>query len=369
MAVGPSSGGSLPFGERWNGERWSLQAMPRPLGDWTYAYLNAVSCSSSRVCTAVGSTIGRPDQTLAERWNGRKWTVQQMPTFAGGVAPVLEGISCTSSRACTAVGSSESDGMTTALVERWDGTSWTIQTTPDVPGQSESTLNGVSCAPSSTCVAVGYSDTGEYTRWSTLAERWDGTSWSIQATPNATGVNLLSAVSCTSSAACTAVGYAPALQYPDTVTVAERWDGHRWSLQPTPNLDPYVSGGSYLFAVSCPSRAFCLAVGNDQNSDPLVEAWSTGPSAAAKLRGIPAGCVTRPFTVYVKGSGISSVAWSLDGKRVRSRTVHQGTRYKASIALSEGSHELVVRVKFKAFTHTHARVFHRMVSGCELDSP
>jgi hypothetical protein len=41
----------------------------------------------------------------------------------------------------------------------------------------------------------------------TLAERWNGTSWSIQATPNPPGLRAgLSAVTCPSAGVCTAVG-------------------------------------------------------------------------------------------------------------------------------------------------------------------
>ena len=44
--------------------------------------------------------------TLAERWNGSRWAVQTTPNPAAGagVGNVLSGVSCSSSRSCMAVG-------------------------------------------------------------------------------------------------------------------------------------------------------------------------------------------------------------------------------------------------------------------------
>ena len=70
---------------------------------------------------------------------------------------------------------------------------WTAQSTPNPQGDFNQ-LNAVSCTSAAACVAVG--DNG-------LVERWDGATWAIQATPSTGG---LLAVSCTSAAACTAVG-------------------------------------------------------------------------------------------------------------------------------------------------------------------
>lgn len=41
----------------------------------------------------------------------------------------------------------------------------------------------------------------------TLAEAWDGTSWSIQPTVNPAGFSELSGVACRSAGVCTAVGF------------------------------------------------------------------------------------------------------------------------------------------------------------------
>ena len=100
-------------------------------------------------------------------------------------------------RACTAVGNLENGaGQHVPLAERWNGNDWEIQLTPTPNGATDSFLSSVSCASASVCSAVGYVQNSAGQK-STLAERWNGREWQIQATPNASGApdNVLSAVS------------------------------------------------------------------------------------------------------------------------------------------------------------------------------
>ena len=72
--------------------------------------LQGVSCTSATACTAVGDYVNRDGTqvTLAERWNGTSWTIQSTPNPTGaqyaGWTATLQGVSCTSATACTAVG-------------------------------------------------------------------------------------------------------------------------------------------------------------------------------------------------------------------------------------------------------------------------
>jgi hypothetical protein len=62
-----------------------------------------VSCASATFCIAVGDATGSAGQVpLAVAWDGTSWTIQQIPSPAGG--GVLDGVSCTSASACVAVG-------------------------------------------------------------------------------------------------------------------------------------------------------------------------------------------------------------------------------------------------------------------------
>ncbi len=251
--------------EGWNGSSWTIRASPNPGGE-NGGVLNGVSCTSPSACTAVGTyNNGGSIETLAERWDGTSWTIQSTPNPSGSNNSVLDGVSCTSPSACTAVGQYDSAGTNVTLAERWDGTSWTIQTTPNPGDSASSVLSGVSCTSATACTAVG-SGAG-----AALAERWDGTSWTIQAIPSPSGATAsgLSGVSCTSAIACTAIGgySSPGL----SGTLAERWDGTSWTIQTTPN-----PSGAGLSGVSCASATACTAVGvynGSGNRQPLAESW------------------------------------------------------------------------------------------------
>ena len=83
---------------------------------------------------------------LAEAWDGTTWTIHATPKPTGARLSLLNGVSCSSVTACTAVGSyvtSSNAGAT--LAEVWDGTTWTIRTTPNPAGATDSRLSGVSC--------------------------------------------------------------------------------------------------------------------------------------------------------------------------------------------------------------------------------
>jgi len=69
----------------------------------------------------------------------------------------------------------------TTLAMRWDGTSWTPLTTASTP--TFSTLLSVSCPSAAHCVAVGVSSPTVRGALSPLTEVWDGTTWTAVTAP------------------------------------------------------------------------------------------------------------------------------------------------------------------------------------------
>jgi len=91
------------------------------------------------------------------------------------------------------------------LVEAWNGTKWSIITSPNPNTSGEDTLNGVSCTSSTNCVAVGWYYNGLNR---TLVEAWNGADWSTMPSANRSkAFNVLTGVTCTSSTNCVAVGF------------------------------------------------------------------------------------------------------------------------------------------------------------------
>jgi hypothetical protein len=272
------AGTPVALAEGWNGTAWAIQSAPDPDGAQG-SYLDGVSCSSASACTAVGYYVNSAGATvtLAEGWNGTAWAIQSTSNPSGAEITVLDGVSCPSATACTAAGYDyNSAGVAVTLAESWNGTAWAIQTTPNPGGTDGSGLAGVSCTLASACTAVGfyYNSAGAAL---TLAERWNGTAWAVQTTPNPSGAeaSYLDGISCTSASACTAVGY-----YDNSagteVTLAERWNGTAWAIQKIPN--PSDAEGSALAGVSCTSASACTAAGSYYNSTglevTLAEGWN-----------------------------------------------------------------------------------------------
>jgi hypothetical protein len=247
--------------EHWDGTSWTVKATtpnPGPITD-----LNAVSCTSSTGCTAVGHYEGDgaaiDTQTHALRWNGTSWTSQAPPNPAN-FQNKLSGVSCTSSTHCVAVGSQRtSTGQPKTLAMTWNGTTWTTQTTPNPSGSTMAELTGVSCTSSTACTAVGVYQTGTGGDYG-FPMRWNGTSWSVQGVSLPPGANFgrLDGVSCATSTACVAVG-----SYVDlgvgTFTMSQTWDGTSWTVQVPPNPGP---SDNRLKGVACTSATACHAVGD-----------------------------------------------------------------------------------------------------------
>ncbi len=229
------------------------------------AGLNGVSCPTSTFCMAVGNQVGSSGEdyaTLAETWNGTAWSVSDTAVPNDSEYPQFDSVSCTTATSCVAVGTyynTSGAGEQDTLIETFNGTSWAVVSSPnqymgDTSANNE--LDGVSCTNSSFCAAVGYAGNGTTSSFVTLAETWNGTSWSLSSTPTLTTASpVLTSVSCMNATFCEGVGtYAG-----DGGTIGETWNGSSWSVSGT--LDPATGVGA-LQGVSCASTTFCEAVGD-----------------------------------------------------------------------------------------------------------
>jgi hypothetical protein len=255
-ASGLSRSGEMTLIELWNGARWSLLPSPNPGS--TGNFVTGVSCVSDDACMALGSTQNSSlvVSTLAESWNGTRWSVVPTPSPVPG-SDGFDGVSCATKDACMAVGFAGSSGPTgfhATLAESWNGTRWSVVPSPS-PGTRDNGLNGVSCASAAACMATGDAATTSAVG-SPLIESWNGTRWSVVPSPGLGGQGtFLRGVSCVAAAACSIVGY----HIPTaggTNTLIESWNGTRWSVVPSPSPPR-----SELSGVSCVSAVACTAAG------------------------------------------------------------------------------------------------------------
>ena len=251
------------------GPAWAIENSANPGGLTRGGFLAAVNCPSQSQCNAVG--LGS-----AQLWSGGTWRMQSVPVPAGGSGLMLEGISCASTKWCAAVGQYNSGSTALPVAEHWNGTSWVVDRTANPANAHYASLTRVACAATNSCYAVGYyNDSAGYDL--TLVEHWNGTSWAIVSSPNPTGAkgSQLLGVRCPAANWCAAVG-----TYDNAsgtgLPLAETWNGHTWTVQPTPV--PAGSTGSYLVGLGCASTAFCTAVGyyytGAGTSQALAEQWN-----------------------------------------------------------------------------------------------
>jgi hypothetical protein len=259
LAVGnyqPSEGGPALLSEIWNEGKWNVQTTPVP-SEAISSELVAIGCNSTAQCRAAGSAvIGGVKTAIIEAWTSPTWALQSVPIPENATSSQLDGIDCIWSSVCVAVGRYTAGGSTKSLAMLWNGTTWSLQTLTAPEGAVLTALSDVSCTPSPTrCTAVGNWLKAGFEQF-TLAYRFNGSTWTLQSTPNPSGSVLSSfqEVSCATETSCTAVG--SSIGGGATKTLAEKWDGTSWSIQATPN----PSSSSVFLGVSCRS-ATCIGVG------------------------------------------------------------------------------------------------------------
>jgi hypothetical protein len=268
LTVGTTRHGTLA--ETWNGSEWKIVPSPAPTGALD-SELASVSCVSAEHCSAVGSYANASSKflTLAAAWNGTKWARVVSPDPSGVTGSGLSSVSCARATSCVAVGESfNSAGNTHTLAETWNGTKWTLVPSADKrPGQ-ENELDSVSCTGATDCIAVGsyFARSGNNFP---LIEKWNGSGWTIVADPPDAGE--LVGVDCSSSTACAAVGFSSG-------TFTEMLSGSTWRVVKSPN-PKRVGDSSVLAGVSCAGTKSCKAVGFDtgEASDTtynLIESWN-----------------------------------------------------------------------------------------------
>ena len=262
--------------EHWNGSNWSIMASPDPKGT-IQDYLRGVSCVSTTSCFAVGnySTVAIGSDTVVEHWNGKRWSILRSPDPAGASSTILRGVSCPSARSCFAVGEYSLNSTTRTLAEHWNGQRWSIVASPNPSGSSVSALNAVSCPTTGSCFAVG-------SRGSTsskgLVEHWNGNSWGFLLSPNRSSAtsSTLYAIACPSARSCFAVGHF-SRRGGIFDTQVEHWNGTQWGLMAAPDIA--VSNNTSLTGIACPSTRSCFAVGyfltpSPQIGGSVVEHWN-----------------------------------------------------------------------------------------------
>ena len=275
-AVGSSGNqmsGALTLIEHWNGTSWSVVTSVNPGS--IYNTLYGVTAVSTTNVWAVGYYVNTTGvtQTLIEHWNGTSWSVVTSPSPATGNNELFS-VSAVSASSIWAVGfltNNSSTPIDQTLIEHWNGTSWSVVKSPN-PGSSSNHLNGVTAVSTSDVWAVG---NGKTSSGKTLIEHWNGTSWSVVASPSPGSGGDFRAVDAVSAGNVWAVGYYLS-NSSSILTLVERWNGASWQVVKSANI-----GTSPTFsAVAAVSANDVWAVGSYHNPNSneffqtLTEHWN-----------------------------------------------------------------------------------------------
>ena len=310
---------------------WTTVSAP---GIGSDSYDSFVSCVSSVFCVSAADADVDTTTPTVQQWDGRIWTTVTLPAAPAGNDAALEAVSCTSVSFCVAVGVQDNNSIDTPVTYAWNGTAWSLSTTPTLPGpDNDGVLEGVSCTGPTWCVATGYLEDSSTESASALAEEWNGASWTLMSTPSVPNgaESEFGAVSCTGASSCMAVGayvaqptgfasFAGPSGFPGTdnplararaltdgtsphiVTtthvLAEQWNGTSWTV--TSTVDPPGVTEPELLAVSCAGSGFCMATGYGDDSDQIqgfAQEWSNGSWSQAALPAAPSGSVYAPLGV------------------------------------------------------------------------
>jgi hypothetical protein len=297
-AIACASPGSCDSGGSYETKSGAFESMvaAQSKGSWTQARelrlpsnafaANPDSSVSSVSCPAVGSCVAVGNYTYDSAGNqygftavesGGKWPrARQVPVPANAVKHMsnaqLGAVTCTGSDSCIAVGGylDNAGGFELmAVVEshgHW-GNAHEIAPPQGAAQNPGASLDGVFCRRAGDCSAVGsYTDTKTHVQ--ALAVTESGGHWERAvkiAAPSNAGPNPgaeLTAVSCGSASACSAVGqYFDSSAAVHAMAVSESKQGwaHSKEIRP-PHASGFEAGG--LTGVSCAAAGSCEAVGS-----------------------------------------------------------------------------------------------------------
>jgi hypothetical protein len=245
---------------------WTKLATVNPLtgpSDWNT--FTAVTRPATNDGWAGGYKINwpKPDtyQILLERWNGTSWSVHATPKTLGPDT-LIEGMSSSTADDVWAVGTTGdlfNDSYETFAMH-WNGSSWKLVPTPSFPLNQLGGLAAVAARSTTDAWASGD------VNGAGLLEHWNGSTWNTVA--GAPGSTYLSDVATAPGGVVWAVGSEYDGNTGVTKTFAEHHVNGAWVRTPTPNpLNTGDEDVNELHSVTVLSKTNAWAVGMVGNED------------------------------------------------------------------------------------------------------
>jgi len=176
-----------PLFEHWNGTAWTATT-----GESNNEFLFGASADATNDAWAVGFNGSDNIETSAKHWDGTNWISVATPNVGEGTNK-LNAVLALSPNDVWEVGFSTpvalpQQAATLTLIEHFDGTRWAVVPSPNVGPNSayqSNRLLGLTANSANDIWAFGsYFAADGSGHQMTLLLHWDGTSWTVASTPN-----------------------------------------------------------------------------------------------------------------------------------------------------------------------------------------
>jgi hypothetical protein len=269
---------------------WTVQRAPA-LGTNDNSF-GAVAAASRHDVWAVGNFLpdtksSNQDATLATaaHFNGSRWVHTPVPN-SGPNFNTLFGAAATHGKAWAVGVALNRSYFARSLIEAWSGTAWHVARSPRLGSLRDILFSATAVSPRDVWAVGERQDTSGI--FHSLAEHWDGHRWTVVPTPDpgATG-NCLFGVAAAGPRDVWAVGQSNG-RHTDT-PLAEHWNGRHWAVVHVPSAG---LTGALLQAVAIHGRQV-WAVGQSDDAThqarPLVEHLAHGKWTAQLPAGLGSG--------------------------------------------------------------------------------
>ncbi len=315
--------------ERWDGSRWQVVASPNA-GTNTSNMLTSVDALSRTSAWAVGSyrtpaSLGNDPgrKTLIERWNGTSWSVVPSPNPAPLGNSLLD-VAAIDPNNVWAVGWKLSAQGLRSLILHYDGTAWKEAVVPTV-GTGENVLTAISAAGPNDIWAAGYYDDGPQQKALTL--HYDGSSWSsVPSASGGDGVSTLLDISASSPSAAWAVGFEYRASLKRYVASTQRWNGSAWSAVPSAISSKNIIDDSAMYSVAkVPRTSQVWATGVPHDAEVICPSGSTAQASPTQTTMTSTNSSTNPVAPAEAPSRTVKSATTSDDAPVSNTSVAPAT--------------------------------------------
>jgi hypothetical protein len=280
-AVGYSAKNTLI--EHWDGTQWRVVMSPNAGTTEDHNTLTSVDALSTTNAWAVGSTLTATSRkSFIQRWNGTSWTIVSSPN-PGTLGNSLLGVASAGPNDIWAVGWKNSensgDGLQSLLLH-YDGTGWTEWAGVPKVGTGDNVLTGISVVSNDDVWATGYYVDG--TQYKTLTLHYNGTTWSHVPSPNgADGTSILRGINAFSPTKAWAVGFEYRAALHRYVASTQHWDGSGWTAWPSATSRDGTKDRELFDVAKAPDTSQVWAVGHGAAGGPAADVEIICPSESS----------------------------------------------------------------------------------------